>query len=279
MNKYLPNLLLVLVVSANIFFMGRYIRNNGLGMFLSTTGMVFLVLGLVIFIFFLSIDPGYGWSKTIDLTKNYIMIFTSMAIGIAGVVLIVVGQQMNELHVQSLNNDKRCRQLISGNAAEILKKDWYRLRNQKSRAGISVYLFQKKSDRNSYKIIGTIDDAKSSPAIKDLTITSMFIEQPIVANKNDSTCPGVFEKNISINLDRNQELNEQVQFDLVFTITAESGTERSGSGKILFTLTSEADESWKKQETGTPAEPQAFSRHPGLNVFLSLNGQFTQPHL
>ena len=63
MRKHLPNILLCIVVLANIYFMTRYIRNNGMGMFLSTTGIVFLILGIVIFIFFLSIDPGYGWTK------------------------------------------------------------------------------------------------------------------------------------------------------------------------------------------------------------------------
>jgi hypothetical protein len=212
-------------------------------MFFSTTGIVLLVLGIIIFIFFLSIDPGYGWTKSIDLTKNYIMIFTSMAVGMAGVVLIISGQHMNDLHVESIKANMRCQELVSGNVAKVLKKDWYSLRDQKSKKSLRVYLLQKKSDRNDYKIIATFNDAESKQVVQNFTITSYSIPQPITVDRDNLSCPGVFEKNISINFDIHQKLNEQIQFDLLITITEDTvpETDRAGGEKtVQFTLKNES---------------------------------------
>jgi len=212
-------------------------------MFFSTTGIVLLVLGIIIFIFFLSIDPGYGWTKSIDLSKNYIMIFTSMAVVMAGVVFIISGQHMNDLHVQSIKAKMRCQELVSGNVAKVLKKDWYSLRDQKRKKPLQVYLLQKKSDRNDYKIIATFNDAESKQIVRNFTITSDSIPQSIAVDKNDSSCPGVFEKNISIDFDIHQKLNEQIQFDLLITVTEDDAheTDRAGNEKtVQFTLKNES---------------------------------------
>jgi len=241
MRKNLPNVLLLLVVLANVFFMGLYIRNNGIGLFLSTTGTVFLVLGIIIFIFFLSIDPGYGWTKSIDLTKNYIMIFTAMAVCMAGVVLIVSGKQLHDLHVASLSQKERCLELAAGKAPEVLKRDWYTLQDREDREFLHVYLFQKKSDRNEYKIIVTADRDSAATKIRQLVIASDSIPAPLQAAAKDASCPEVFEKNIRVDFDWQQQQNEQVRLDLLISLfeDAAAGALRTEPDKTLqFSLES-----------------------------------------
>lgn len=231
MKKHVPNIILLFVVLVNLFFMGRYIWNNDLGMFLGINGIIFLVLGIVIFIFFLSVDPGYGWVKSIDLTKNYILIFTSMAVCMAGIVFIVIGQHMHELHAESASEIKRCQELIVGDVDEVLKRDWYSLRDQQNQESLSVYLFQKKSDRNNYKIIATVKNSKSVWSVRNFTITSDSIPLPITANSKESACPGVLERDISIDFDRVQDLTEQVRFKLLITIIQGANPEFGESGR------------------------------------------------
>jgi len=265
----MPNILLLIVVLANIFFMSRYIQYNGLGMFFSTTGIVFLILGIIIFIFFLSIDPGYGWTKSIDLTKNYIMIFTSIAVSLAGIVLIVTGQHMNELHLQSISDSKRCQQLMSGNAEKILLKNWYSLRDQDSKDSLDVYLFQKKSDRNNYKIIAALNETGTAQTVNNLTISSVAIPQPITINMKNSICPGVIEENISIDFDKHQKLNEQVEFDLLITISGNSVDELSRTKQektIVFSLKNIPHEDRQKIQTNTQVEMQVQSDRPSTTT-------------
>lgn len=268
MKKHLPNILLLIVVLANLFFIGSYVRNNGLGLFFSTTGIVFLVLGVFIFIFFLSIDPGYGWTKSIDLTKNYIMIFVSMAVSITGIVFIVTGQHINELQVQAENKQIRCQELIAGNAAEVLKKDWFSLRDQKKQDPLKVYLFQKKSDRNNYKIIATINNQNFPKVIRNLTISSRALPQPITVEENDTRCPGVFEKEISIDFDKHQKLKELVQFDLTVTISDSSVTESVSTKQekiVRFTLQSRVPDTEQQAEPKAQIGTQAYGNEPDLD--------------
>ena len=262
MKKHMPNILLLIVVLANVFFISRYIQNNSLGMFFNVTGIVFLILGIFIFIFFLSIDPGYGWTKSIDLTKNYIMIFTSLSVSIAGIVLIVTGQHINEIHVKSISDSKKCQQLLSGNAEKVLIKNWYRLRDQDNKDSLIVYLFQKKSDRNNYKIIATLNNTSTPQTVSNLTISSAAIPQPITINMKNSSCPGVVEKNISIDFDKHQKLNEQIQFDVLVTISGNSVDEEPGTKqeKIMsFSLKNNPHENKQESENDTQVGTQVES--------------------
>ncbi len=264
MKKHLPNILLLTVILTNIFFMGSYIKNNGIGLFLSTTGIVFLILGVIIFIYFLSIDPGYGWSKSIDLTKNYIMIFTSMAVGMTGIVFIVSGQHMNDLHIQKTNSQIRCKELLAGNVEEILKKDWFSLRDQKKAKPLSVYLFQKKSDRNNYKIIATKSDQSTIRFKTNLVISSNLISNPIVVEENNSVCQGVLEKDISIDFEKHQKLNEFVQFNITVTIPEDTIVDSVSAGKVetlQFTLQNKASESKLQAEPETQVSTQATENY------------------
>jgi len=255
----MPNILLLVVVLVGIFAVSLYIQHYGLGMFFRTTGIVFLVLGVIIFIFFLSIDPGYGWAKSLDLTKNYILIFTSLAVCVAGVVLIVIGQHVNKLHVQSMSENKRCQQLITGNVQEILEKEWCCLRDQKNQPPLSVYLFQKKTDRNNYKIIATLNPTGSTEILRSLTISSKSIPQPITVDRKDSVCPGVFEKNISIGFYRHHDRNEEIRFDLLLRVAGDTLTETDRGGQeetVQFSLKNKPQE---EHENGIQARHRTKS--------------------
>ena len=186
-----------------------------------------------------------------------------MAVGMAGVVLIISGQHMNDLHVESIKAQMKCQELVSGNVAKVMKKDWYSLRDQKSKNLIRVYLLQKKSDRNDYKIIATFNNAQSIQVVRNFTITSDSIPQSIAADKNDSSYPGVFEKNINIDFDIHQKLNEQIQLDLLITITEDDAheTDRAGGEKtVQFTLKNES-----------PGTGQSSNTHIGNQVQSILN--------
>ncbi len=259
MKKNIPNILLVIVVLANVFFISRYVQTNDLGMFFNVTGIVFLILGIFIFIFFLSIDPGYGWTKSIDLTKNYIMIFTSLALSIAGIVLIVTGQHIHEIHVKSISDSKRCQQLLNGNAEKILIKSWYTLQDHDNKDSLNIYLFQKKSNRNNYKIIATLNDTGTTQNIHDLTISSVALPQSIIINTKDSACPGVIEKDISINFDKHQKLGEQVQFNILLTISgnlADKQSETISKQTMSFSLSNTPNKNSHEQQTDTQVETQ-----------------------
>lgn len=222
MRKHLPNILLLIIILANMVFLGLFISSYGLGVFLTTTGTVFLVLGIIIFIFFLSIDPGYGWIRSIEFTKNYIFIFSSMAVCMAGVVLIVIGSHVHELQERAFNQVMRCQDLLTGNVAKVLEEDWYSLRDQQRHAAVSVYLFQKKSNRNDYKIIAVMKNCNSGQSIKDLVISSESIPHPMTVSEKKSSCPGVVEKDISIKFGRNRGMEQQVQFDLLVRVDEEA---------------------------------------------------------
>jgi len=253
-RKHLPNILLLTVVLANLFFMALYIKDNGFGKFLSTTGIILLAMGVIIFIYFLSIDPGYGWIRSIDLRRNYIMIFTSMAVCMFGVVLIVSGQQMDELRTQSIHEAKRCRELIAGNAEEVMRADWYSLKDRQHREPVSVFLFQKKSDRNHYRIIAMIDQPDASRTISSFTITSDSVPIPITVDRKDTRCPDVFEQDISIDFETHQRLNEQVRFDLRATLLGRDVAVPRGSGQdatVQFTLQNKPGEAVPEPQAGT----------------------------
>lgn len=243
MKKHLPNLLLLAVLSTGSFAVWAYIRAYGIGRFLGATGIVFLLLGIVIFIFFLSIDPAYRWAKSIDLTRNYIIIFISMAVSMTGIVLLVTGQHIDALHNEAQYIENRCSGILSGKAPEIVGRDWYVLQDRKRSELVNVYLFRKKSDRNKFTIIATrsVDDPEVE--IRKLTISSSAISSRVSAYPEDSVCPGVFEENISVDYDMHQQLNGHVVFDLSLAIwQAGSGPQTARESVVTYTLESREDD-------------------------------------
>jgi len=52
-------------------------------------------------LFFLSIDPGYGWVKSANLHKNHIVVSIFIVLFIVSVGLIIVGQRMTGHQTQA----------------------------------------------------------------------------------------------------------------------------------------------------------------------------------
>lgn len=200
--------------------MGIYLWHYGLGAFLSTAGIVFSLISILVFIFFLSIDPGYGWSKSKNLHKNYIMISGSISVCVIGVILFVIGQRLNAIETQANKTRQRCQDIRNGKTAEVLKEDWYKLRDEKIFEGVRVSLFQKKDDEAQYKIIAAVSAETNAMSLRKILISSQAMATPIALVDEDLLCPEVFEKNIVIPSHGGQERVEQIKFDVLVRYTS-----------------------------------------------------------
>ena len=78
---------------------------------MSLVGYIFLVASILSFLFFLSIDPGYGWAESGNLYKNYIVISILVVLFIISVVLIVIGHHVAESRNSNLCEHKEAKQL------------------------------------------------------------------------------------------------------------------------------------------------------------------------
>jgi len=105
MKRYLPTLLLLIILSTFVSFSLVFFLHNGLGKSLSLIGYIFLAASILAFLFFLSIDPGYGWVKSANLHKNHIVVSIFIALFIVSVGLIVVGRQMTGHQMHALIED------------------------------------------------------------------------------------------------------------------------------------------------------------------------------
>lgn len=225
MKKQLPTILLLSIILAGVVLAGLFISHYGMGIFLRTAGVALTILSIVIFSFFLSIAPGYGWVKSINFNKNYIMIFASLAICMVGIVLIVFGQRIHIVQVEAADQEKRCLELRAGNAAEVLKKDWYSLRDLKESDELKVYLFQQKSDTNEYKIVASLSPEEKKSALKRLKIISKSLPKPVTLKARDNMCKGVFEKDISLLFTKKQNKDPSIQFDIRVTFSRVSDSD------------------------------------------------------
>lgn len=97
MKRYMPTILFLIILLSLLSFSLVFFLQHGLGKSLSLVGYIFLVASILSFLFFLSIDPGYGWATSVNLYKNYIVISVLVVLFIISIVLIVVGHQVSEL--------------------------------------------------------------------------------------------------------------------------------------------------------------------------------------
>ncbi len=89
MPTFLFLIVLLATVSLSLLFYLRY----GLGRSLCLAGYILLAISLLSFLFFLSIDPGYGWVRSSDLRKNHITVFIFIGLFIVSLGLIILGRQ------------------------------------------------------------------------------------------------------------------------------------------------------------------------------------------
>lgn len=95
MKKYMPTLLFLLIVLGCASFFVLFFVENGMGGLLSLIGYILLAASVLSFLFFLSIDPGYGWTKTVNLHKNHRLVLVFLTLFILSVGCIVLGQRIN----------------------------------------------------------------------------------------------------------------------------------------------------------------------------------------
>ncbi len=94
-KRYMPTLLLLIVLACAVSFSLLYLFHHGLGRFLRLAGYVFLATSFLSFLFFLSIDPGYGWISSPDLQKNHMALSIFIILFILSIGLILLGRQMS----------------------------------------------------------------------------------------------------------------------------------------------------------------------------------------
>ena len=112
MKRYMPTILLLIILLSLLSFSLVFFLQYGLGKSLSLVGYIFLVASILSFLFFLSIDPGYGWAISGNLYKNHIVMSVFIVLFIVSVVLIVVGHRVSELRNRTISEHRGTEQLV-----------------------------------------------------------------------------------------------------------------------------------------------------------------------
>ncbi len=102
MKRYLPTLLLLIILSTFISFSVVFFLHNGLGKSLCLIGYILLAASILSFLFFLSIDPGYGWVKSANLHKNHRFVFLFIILFIVSISIIILGLQLSASHPRAV---------------------------------------------------------------------------------------------------------------------------------------------------------------------------------
>jgi len=96
LKRYMPTILLLLILLSFGSFALVFFLRYGLGKSLSLVGYILLAASVLSFLFFLSIDPGYGWITSSNLYKNYIVISILVTLFLVSILLIIVGDRVSE---------------------------------------------------------------------------------------------------------------------------------------------------------------------------------------
>lgn len=219
MRKYLPNLifltLLTCIISLFLFLFKRF----DLGVTVEALGGVMTAAGLFSFIFFLSIDPGYAWTKSVNFNTNYVIMTVAGIIFIAGVALLSIGNNIHSLAVKEKDENIRCRSMVSGKVENVAGKDWYKLHDSRILGKLSAYLFRKRGGNEKYKVVVVNSARNQAPSIQQVMVSSKFIAQPIIIKEREGVCASVFEHDLKLDRMRlKQEGKEDsIGFDLMVT--------------------------------------------------------------
>lgn len=111
MKRHLPTLLFLIILLSFSSVALLFLLHHGPGKTLRLAGYIFLGASLLSFLFFLSIDPGYGWVKPANPQKNQVVLSAFLALFILSIGLIVLGQRMSESHTRSLGNERATEQV------------------------------------------------------------------------------------------------------------------------------------------------------------------------
>jgi len=224
-----------------------FLRHYGLGGSLNTLGIIFTIGSILIFVFFLSIDPGYGWARSINYSVSYTVIATSVVICIVGIMLMALGRGMHEGEERKLAASNRCDALRAGEATKVMAEEWFYLASEKNMTDISLYLFRKRGDIAAFKIVVLFEPGELGASVKELVISSPLLEQPIKVMAEECLCPGVYEKDLSVGYANKEQLSIGAQF----TVTMIGSSELVGpEGKFpQFVLYASAPDSLLSEES------------------------------
>jgi len=233
-KKNLPNIILLVLVTGCAGLLIFLYKSFGLGLFLNTLGGCIIVVGVLAFIFFLSIDPGYGWAKNVNFIANYIAISATVVVLLTGVALLFLGRK---IHVDAIQNAKdigRCQELKNKNVADVIGRDWYFLTDRKDNGNLILYLFQKKGEVKNFKVIAIESLKENVRNIREILISSVFYQEPVVVKARGGACAGVFEGDVVTLSSEDAKNKSNTSFD-VLVAYGEDG-EKAGQERKKFQL-------------------------------------------
>lgn len=201
-----------------------FLRHYGIGGSLNTLGIIFTIGSVLIFVFFLSIDPGYGWVKSTNYTTSYIVISISVLICIVGVILMALGSGIHEGRLRVIAEENRCKSFQEGNVVRVMADDWFYLSDKKQLNDIDVYFFRKRGDVSLFRILAVVDQGKVN-MVSELEVYSELLAKPVNITSAECLCPGVFEREFCISNSKKEQLSGNAQF----TVTAKGSGEAAGS--------------------------------------------------
>ena len=223
-KKNVLNLLVMALSLVFVAFTVLFLRHYGIGGSLNTLGIIFTIGSVLIFVFFLSIDPGYGWVKSTNYTTVYIVMSISVLICIVGVILMALGSGIHEERVKEIAAENRCKAFQEGNAAMVMADDWFYLVDKKTFDDITAYFFRKRGDVALFKIVAVVNQGKVN-VVNELEVFSDFLVQPVTITSAECLCPGVFEREFSVSYAKKEQLGSGAQF----TLTAKGSGEAAGA--------------------------------------------------
>ncbi len=230
-KKNLPNIILLVLFVGISCFLVYFYKSFGLGLFLKNKGIFVIIIGMLAFVFFLSIDPGYGWSKKINLTANYITISIAVVVLITGFLLLLLGGNIHENTVEKEIEKARCRNMLSENARDAVDSKWYFLTDKNDDENLALYLFQKKGEIKNFKLIAIESLKGNIGSIKEIQISSAYYKNPVVLQARDGDCTGVFEGNIITRKPEKPEGVSKNSFDVLVVYNEHSTNAKGGKKK------------------------------------------------
>ncbi len=241
MKKNLPNIIILLFLSVSSGLLIFLYRSFGLGLFLKSFGIFMLIAGILVFIFFLSIDPGYAWSKTVNFNANYIAISAAVFICIAGSLLFFLGREIHDTTIQKASEMTRCRDLLNGHVGETIGKEWYFLSDRKDEKDLSLYLFQKRGEAEKFKIIAIDSSPGNTERVREIRVNSVYGLSPVVMVAEDGVCSGIFEAEILTHRPENLKVDSKVSFDVLVAYNEKEKRAAGGGKKIQLNFQLESD--------------------------------------
>lgn len=226
MKKNLPNIVLLILFAVFAGFLVFLYKGFGLGVFVKALGIVMFSAGVLAFLFFLSIDPGYGWSKTVNFNANYITISVSIAVSIVGLVLFLTGRTVHITTIQEQAEAARCRSMVEGNVGDVIDSEWYFLSDRKGDEKLSLYLFQKKGEIKNFKLIVINSSNDVEHKIRDIKVSSAMSEDSVILQARDGACSGIFEGNVMTHMPKTSAGKPITKFDVMVDYVNKGVTKR-----------------------------------------------------